>query len=127
MGMATVRIRRPLPSRSARTHRPFPLLDGRDVEFSQLVPPQGAADQKCQNHIVPLPFQGRSVGNRQQILGLFASQPVPQPGSLLADVQDVRIRPKAPSLYPLDGTDIILSLPTAFGTALFTIEELVME
>jgi dienelactone hydrolase len=31
-------------------------LDGLDVEFGQLVPPQGATDQQCQDHIVALPF-----------------------------------------------------------------------
>jgi hypothetical protein len=35
------------------------LLNGRDVELGQLVPPQGATDQKGQDDIVALPFQGR--------------------------------------------------------------------
>jgi hypothetical protein len=37
------------------------LLDGLDVEFGQLVPAQGTADQECQNHVSPLALQGRPV------------------------------------------------------------------
>jgi hypothetical protein len=42
MGMATVRMRRPLPSKSPRTQRPSLLLNGRDVELGQFVPPEWA-------------------------------------------------------------------------------------
>jgi hypothetical protein len=32
------------------------LLDRLDIELSQFVPPEGATDQKGQDHIVALPF-----------------------------------------------------------------------
>ena len=57
-----------------------------DIEFGQFVPPQGTADQQRQDHVVPLPFQGRAVRDRQQLLGLLAGQPVSEARSLLADV-----------------------------------------
>src|SRR5260370_6340840 len=65
MGMATVRMRRPLPSRLAP---PLALLDGRDVELGQLVPPQGAANQKGQDHVVAFALERRAVGDGQQLL-----------------------------------------------------------
>ena len=67
----------------------FPLLDGRDVELGQFVPPVGAADQKRQDHVIPFALNRRAVGDSQQLFGLLAGQPVPQPGALLANVGDV--------------------------------------
>ena len=55
----------------------FPLLDGLDVELGQLVPPEGAADQKRQDHIVALALEGRAVGDGQQLFGLLAGQQFP--------------------------------------------------
>jgi hypothetical protein len=55
MGMVTVRMRPPLPSRSASTHLPSS-LNGPDVKFGQLVAPEGAADQKRRDHVLALPF-----------------------------------------------------------------------
>lgn len=39
--------------------------------------------------VIPLPFGGRAIGNGEQFPGLFPGEPVPQAGSLLADVRDV--------------------------------------
>jgi hypothetical protein len=89
MGIATVRTRLPFPSRSARTLSSLALLDGLNVELGQLVPPEGAANQQRQDHVVAFALQSRAVGDSQQLFGLLASQPVSQPGSLLADVGDV--------------------------------------
>jgi hypothetical protein len=52
-------MRRPLPSRSVRTHSPFslPLLDGLDLRLGQLIAAEGAADQKRQHDIVAVDFQ----------------------------------------------------------------------
>jgi hypothetical protein len=44
-------------------------------------------DQQRQDDIVA--FEGGAVRDRQEFFGLLASKPVPQPGSLLADVGDV--------------------------------------
>ena len=41
---------------------PLALLDGLDLELGQLVPPQGAADQKRQDDVVALPLEGGAVG-----------------------------------------------------------------
>jgi hypothetical protein len=38
-----------------------------DIEFGQFVPPQGTADQQRQDHVVPLPFQGRAVRDGEQL------------------------------------------------------------
>jgi hypothetical protein len=37
-------------------HRPLPLLDGLDIELGQFVAPEGAADQKRQDHVVAFPL-----------------------------------------------------------------------
>ena len=78
-----------LPFKVGQDPAAFPLLDGRDVELGQLVAPEGAADQQRQDHIVAFALQRRAIGDREQLFGLLAGQPVPQPGSLLADVGDV--------------------------------------
>jgi hypothetical protein len=57
IGMATVRMRRPLPLEVGQHPSAFPLLDGRDVELGQFVPPEGAADQQRQDDIVALSLQ----------------------------------------------------------------------
>jgi hypothetical protein len=56
----------------------FPLLDSFDVELGQLVPPQSAADQQGQDHVIPFALERRAVGDSQQLFRLLASQPVPQ-------------------------------------------------
>ena len=43
-------MRRPLPSRSVRTHLPLLLLDGLDLKLGQLIAAEGAADQKRQHN-----------------------------------------------------------------------------
>jgi hypothetical protein len=78
-----------LPFKVGQDPAPLPLLDSFDVKLGQLVPPQGAANQKRQDHVVAFSFEGRAVGNGQQLLRLLAGQPIPQPGSLLGDVGDV--------------------------------------
>jgi hypothetical protein len=55
----------------------FALLDGRNVELGQLVPPEGAADQQRQDHVIAFSFQGRAVGDGDQFFRLLAGQPVP--------------------------------------------------
>jgi hypothetical protein len=40
------------------------LQNGRDVELGQLVPPESAADQQLQDHVVSLSLQGRAIGDR---------------------------------------------------------------
>jgi hypothetical protein len=67
----------------------LPLLNGLDVKLGQLVPPEGAADQKRQDHGVALALEGRAVGDGQKFFGLLPGQPVPQPSSLLPDVGDI--------------------------------------
>jgi hypothetical protein len=86
------------------------LLDGGDVELGQLVPPEGAADQKRQDDIVALALQGRAVRNGEQLFRLLAGQPVAQAGSLLADVGDaVRFAASsAPSMPFFRASPIIL-------------------
>jgi hypothetical protein len=66
----------------------FPQLDGTDVERGKFLPAQRTADQQRQDHVVPLAFEGRAVGDGQQFLRLFFGEPVPQPGSLLPKVRD---------------------------------------
>jgi hypothetical protein len=89
MGMATVRMRLPLPSRVGQDPPSLALLDGLDVELGQLVPPEGAANQQRQDHVVAFALERCAVGDSQQLLGLLAVQPVSQPGSLLTDVGDL--------------------------------------
>ena len=48
-----------------------------------------AAYQESQDQVVAFALQGRAVGHGQQILGLFARQPVPQASPLLSDIWDV--------------------------------------
>ncbi len=79
-----------LPFKVGQHPPPLALLDGLDVELGQLLPAQGAADQQRQDHVIAFALQGRAVGNGQQLFGLLPGQPVSQPGSLLADVRDVR-------------------------------------
>ena len=55
-------------------------------QIGQLVAPEGAAEQKRQDHVVAFALQRGAVGDRQQLFGVLAGQPVPQPGSLLANV-----------------------------------------
>ena len=64
----------------------LPQLDRIDIERGELLPAQGAADQKRQDHVIPLALERRPIGNGQQLLRLLPGQPVPQPGSLLGDV-----------------------------------------
>jgi len=53
-------MRRPLPSRSVRTHLPLPLLDGLDLKLGQLIAAEGAADQKRQHDVVALGHSGHT-------------------------------------------------------------------
>ena len=41
-----------LPFKVGQDPAPLPLLDGLDVKLGQFVPPQGAANQKRQDHVV---------------------------------------------------------------------------
>ncbi len=88
-GTATVRMRLPFPSRSASTQRFFPELDGLDLERGQLLAAQGAAYQESQDHVIAFALDAGAVGHGQQILGLFAGQPVPQPSPLLPEIRDI--------------------------------------
>jgi hypothetical protein len=53
----------------------FSLLDGRDVELGQLVPPEGATDQKGQDDIVALPFQGVALQLNPGIATVYFQSP----------------------------------------------------
>ena len=63
-------MRRPLPSRSVRTHLPLLLLDGLDLKLGQLIAAEGAADQKRQHDVVALGFQATphsAGGGRERV------------------------------------------------------------
>jgi hypothetical protein len=92
---------------------PFPLLEGFDVEFSQFVPPEGAADQKRQDDVVALPFQGGSIRDGQQLLGLLTGQPIPNrvPFWLIFGMS-VRLAASSDPIMPAR-----LASPTIFRTA----------
>jgi len=65
-------------------------LDLFDFEVRELVPPKCTAHEHCHNTVVSLALERGAVRDRKQILGLLASQPVPHPCSLLADIRDIR-------------------------------------
>ena len=78
-----------LPFEVGQDPAALPLLDGLDIERGQFLPPQGAANQQRQDHVIAFALQCRAVRNGEQLFGLLAGEPVSQPGSLLADVWDV--------------------------------------
>jgi len=78
-----------LPDQIGQHPAALPQLDGLEVEGGELLPAEGAADQQCQDRVVAFALEGGTIGNGQQLFGLFPGEPVAQTGSLLPDVGDV--------------------------------------
>jgi len=54
-----------LPFQIRQHPAPLPELDGLNIQRSEFLPAKGAADQQRQDHVVPLPFRARTVGDGQ--------------------------------------------------------------
>src|SRR5271156_4980876 len=61
-----------LPTKIGQDPSALPHLDTVNIQTGQLLSPQSAAQQQRQNRVVPLPFDLGAVGDREQLLGLFA-------------------------------------------------------